>query len=724
MTRTKALIGGGLLTVVFILVGVGYVTVGSSSADEPSPLKTDGLSPRVAPQSVNTAAAPPPAPSADTTERDAPPLAIARDSLPPVPQGADRKLGPEKRRMIAEHAAEGLMPNRLIYSDSPYLLQHAFNPVDWHMWGERAFEKARQRDQPIFLSVGYSTCYWCHVMERKVFSNPSIAQTLNEWAIPIKVDREEQPDVDRIYMQALRMMRQGGGWPMSMFLTPDLKPFFGATYIPPNSRGQRPGFPGVVRQISNAWVNQRDQMEQTAEKLTTTLRQRMTPDLPSTAVGPAELTGGYEALAQEYDSTYGGFGTTPKFPQPQTPSFLLHYYERTGTEWALDMTTHTLNGMANGGMYDHLGEGFHRYSTDEKWFKPHFEKMLYDQALLARTYLHAYEVTGEHGYAQVARNVLSFVNREMTRPEGGFYSAMNAESLLREGAEEPVEGAYYVWRADRINELLPTGQSEVFNFVFGVEPNGNVQNDPRNEFTGKNILYRAHTNAEAADEFGLSVDAVARRLQKAEQTLFEARQKRIRPSLDTKSVTAWNGMMLSAYARAYEVLGDDAYRETAAKAAEFLLSELYDEESRTLYRRYRNGQTAHNANLEDYAYLAWGLLDLYTATGSQRWLDEAKTLTDRQIELFYDDGTGGFYDTSGDQAHLLVRSKELFGGARPSGNAIALTTLVELREITGEERYGQLAEESFRYVGQPLQQNPAGLTQFLTALTKRLADSD
>jgi len=722
MTNTQKLIAGGGLVAVLALIGVGYVTLASSSAGGEAPSETQEMAERVV-ASVAQASRTSPA-AADTTDgAKEVPLAIPRDSLPPVPSGLDPELNAEKRRMIAEHAEEGKMPNRLIYSDSPYLLQHAFNPTNWHVWGEEAFQTAREQDKPIFLSVGYSTCYWCHVMKRKVFDNPSIAQTLNRRAVPIKVDREEQPDVDRIYMQALRLMRQGGGWPMSVFLTPELKPFFGATYIPPQGRGQQPGFPGVVRQISNAWANQRDQIEKTAEKVTKGLRQRMTPNFSPTPVGAGELQGGYDALVQQYDSTHGGFGDAPKFPQPQTPSFLLHYYERTDTPWALDMTTHTLREMANGGMYDHVGEGFHRYSTDRRWFKPHFEKMLYDQALLTQTYLHAHDITGADGFAQVARNVLSFVGREMTRPEGGFYSALNAESLPQEGAEEPIEGAYYVWTASEIDELLPDGQAQVFKYVFGVEPNGNVDKDPRGEFPNENILYRAHTNAEAAEEFGLSAEEVTTRLQEAEQTLFEARQKRIQPSLDTKSVTAWNGMMLSAYARAYDVLGDEAYRETAVKAANFLLEELYDEESGTLYRRYRNGEVAHNANMEDYAYLAGGLVDLYEATGTEKWLDRATMLTDRQIELFYDEGTGGFYDTDGEQKHLLVRSKEFYGGARPSGNAIALTTLVDLHRITGDERYGTLAEESFQYFGQALQRSPAGLTQFLTALKKRLEAS-
>jgi len=716
MTRTQKLLGGGLLLFVLALAGVGYATLGSSGDPETG---GDGLSERAA-ASADANANPSSSEAVPGTTEGGPALAIPRDSLPPVPSGADAELNAEKREMIAAHAEEGMMPNRLIYSDSPYLLQHAFNPVDWHTWGEDAFRKARERDQPIFLSVGYSTCFWCHVMERKVFSDSDIAQTLNQRAVPIKVDREEQPDVDRIYMQALRMMRQGGGWPMSMFLTPDLKPFFGATYIPPQGRGQQPGFPGVVRQISTAWTSQRDQIEKTAEKLTKGLRQRLTPSFSPTPVGASELQGGYDALVQQYDSTHGGFGDPPKFPQPATPSFLLHYYERTGTQGALAMTTHTLREMADGGMYDHVGEGFHRYSTDGRWFKPHFEKMLYDQALLTRTYLHAYDITGEEGFAQVARNVLSFVDRKMTRPEGGFYSAINAESLPHEGAEEPIEGASYVWTADEIDEHLPSEQAQVFKYVFGVEENGNVEDDPRGEFTGKNILYRAHSNAEAAEEFGLSAEAVATRLQKAEHTLFEVRQERIQPSLDDKSVTAWNGMMLSAYARAYDVLGDEAYRETAVQAANFLLDELYDEESGRLYRRYRHGEVAHNANMEDYAYLVWGLLDLYEATGTETWLDRAVQITDRQIELFYDEDAGGFYDTAGDQEHLLVRSKSFYGGARPTGNAIALTNLVELHETTGEARYRQLAESSFQYFGQGLQRSPAGLTQFLTALKKRL----
>ena len=637
-----------------------------------------------------------------------------------MPPESDAELGAEKRRMIAEHAEKGMMPNRLIYTDSPYLLQHALNPVDWHIWGEEAFEKARKQEKPIFLSIGYSTCYWCHVMERKVFPDPDIAQTLNRRAVPVKVDREEQPDVDRIYVQALRLMRQGGGWPANLFLTPELKPFFGATYIPPEGRGQRPGFPGVVRQISDAWSTRRSDIEQTADKVKRGLEQRLTPNFPPTSVGKSTLSAGYEALVQKYDSTYGGFGDAPKFPTPQTPSFLLHYYERTGTKAALSMTTHTLRAMANGGMYDHVGEGFHRYSTDDRWFKPHFEKMLYDQALLTRTYLHAYRLTEEDRFAQVARNVLAFVDREMSRPEGGFYSALNAESLPHEGAEEPVEGAHHTWRADRIGELLPDKQADVFSYVYGVEPNGNVEDDPRGEFTGTNILYRAHSSTEAAEKFGLSVQTVTTRLRNAEQTLLESRQERPKPSLDTKSVTAWNGMMLSAYAQAYDVLGDDAHWTTAVEAAKFLLTKLYDAEDERLYRRYRNGTVAHNANLEDYAYLVWGLIDLYEATGTQRWLDHAVELTDRQIALFYDEEKGGFYDTGGEQTHLLVRSKSFQGGARPAGNAIAITNLAELNRLTGKKRYGTLAEESFRYFGAGLQRSPFALTQFLTALEKRV----
>jgi len=617
--------------------------------------------------------------------------------------------------------------NKLQYSNSPYLLMHADNPVNWYPWGEEAFKKAEQEAKPIFLSVGYSTCYWCHVMERKVFMNEEIASKMNRYFVNIKVDREERPDVDRVYMNAVRAMTGGGGWPMSVFLTPDLKPFFGATYIPPYGRQlsdgrQSTGFNELTDRINLIWKNQQQQVIQQANKVTEHIKQTSSPDLEPQKVTSSALETAFSSYVNRFDSVYGGFGSAPKFPRPSSLKFLLQYYQDSGNDKALEMTEFTLRKMAAGGMYDHIGEGFHRYSTDEQWRVPHFEKMLYDQAQLVNTYLQFYQITNNKQYATVARSVLEFVDRKFYNPEGGFYSALNAESPPPENPQaEEEEGAFYLWTTSQIEEALSDQQAEVFNYVYGVQEDGNALRDPHNVFTDKNILYKAHTRSEAAREFDLSEQKVDQLLKEAEQTLFKIRQGRPKPFLDDKIVLSWNGLMISAYANAYWVLGDEQYKQHAVQSVQFLMNNLYNTDTGQFKRRYRDGNARFEANMADYAYLVKGLLDLHEATGNKKWLDYATRFTNTQIELFYDPENGAFYDTRMEDKHLLVRTKEFYDGARPSGNSVAVTNLARLAELTGNKEFQERAVESMRYFGKYLNQQPSAMPEMLQGLALSLS---
>jgi uncharacterized protein YyaL (SSP411 family) len=613
--------------------------------------------------------------------------------------------------------------NRLQHSNSPYLLQHADNPVNWYPWGEEAFEKAEEEDKPIFLSVGYSTCYWCHVMERKVFMNEEIASKMNEYFVNIKVDREQRPDVDRVYMNAVRAMTGGGGWPMSVFLTPDLKPFFGATYIPPYGHetedGRKStGFNQLTDRMNSVWQNQRQQVIKQAEKVTQHIKETASPDLEPEKISSSVLQTAYSSISGRYDSDYGGFGSAPKFPRPSNLDFLLRYHQDSGNEKALDMVAFTLQKMASGGMYDHIGEGFHRYSTDEQWRVPHFEKMLYDQAQLTNTYLKAYQITNSEQYANVANNVLEFVDRKFYNPEGGFYSALNAESHPPENPEaQEEEGAFYVWTKSQIDEALPQQQANVFNYVYGVEEDGNALQDPHDVFTGKNILYKEYDASEAAQEFDMSREKVNKLLEEAKQTLFEIRSERPKPFLDDKIVLSWNGLMISAYANAYNVLGDEQYKEHAVESVQFLMDKLYNSDTGKFKRTYRDGEAEFTANMEDYAYLVKGLLDLYEATENEQLLDYATEFTDTQIDLFYDSENGAFYDTRMEDKYLLIRTKESYDGARPSGNSVAIKNLVRLADLTGNSEYEEKATESIRYFGPLLNQRPSGMPKMLQGLS-------
>jgi uncharacterized protein YyaL (SSP411 family) len=609
----------------------------------------------------------------------------------------------------------GNRPNRLINEKSPYLLQHAYNPVDWYPWGEEAFEKARKENKLIFLSVGYSTCYWCHQMERHVFENEELAALMNQYFVSIKVDREERPDVDRVYMSALQTMTGGGGWPMSMFLTPDLKPFYGATYIEPEQ------FRKIADKIHAVWTGNPESIREPGQLIIELLKRQITIEAANIKLEKSILNKGFDQFRQSYDKQFAGFDKEPKFPRPVTFNFLLRYYRRFGEQEALQMTLATLRRMASGGMYDHLGGGFHRYSVDGEWRVPHFEKMLYDQAQLVCSYLDAYQITKDQFYSATARAALSYVLREMTDKEGSFYSAEDAESALDpEKPEEKAEGAFYLWTKEEIDRILGKERAEIFNYVYGVEVNGNALADPHRVFVGKNILYLAHPVDDAARQFKRATEDISRLLAESRASLLAARGKRPRPHLDDKILVSWNGLMISALARAASVFGDSSYLRAAERSAEFILNKLYDSKTKRLLRRYRDGEARYEANLEDYAFFTMGLLDLYEAALDARWLKQAIELTERQNALFYDEKQGGFFDTTGKDERLLLRTKEDYDGAEPTGNSIATMNLLRLAQMTDNQKWREMADRTLTLFGKRLSDLPEAMPQMLAALDYHL----
>ena len=609
--------------------------------------------------------------------------------------------------------------NRLIGEKSPYLLQHAHNPVDWYPWGEEAFEKARREQKPIFLSVGYSTCHWCHVMERESFSDPAIAEIMNRHCVSIKVDREERPDVDRIYMRFVQATTGHGGWPMSVFLTPDLKPFFGGTYFPPEDRGGRPGFRTVLLRIAKVWENDRERILASTERFTQALRAGLKADMGDAgALQEPVLAAAYQEFKQRYDSKDGGFGGAPKFPRPVVFNFLLRYYARTGEQHALQMTLHTLRAMARGGIHDHVGGGFHRYSTDATWHVPHFEKMLYDQAQLAISYADAYQITRDPFFADILRGILEYVLRDMRGPEGELYSAEDADSLLEHGKQEHAEGAFYVWEAAEIEKVLGRDRARIFNYLYGVEPSGNVppEKDLQGEFKGKNILIVRHSLAETSRKFDKSERQVRGLLAAVRQKVLAARARRPRPLLDDKVLTAWNGLMISGFARAAQVLDEPRYLAAASAAAGFLEARLYNRKTGLLKRRYRSGDVAIPGFLDDYAFLIQGLLDLYEVSFDVRWLSWAVRLQQTQDRLFWDSAQGGYFATSGDDPSILARMRDDYDGAVPSPNSVATMNLLRLWQMTDREAWREKAKKSFAVFARRLQTFPQALPQLAAAL--------
>jgi uncharacterized protein YyaL (SSP411 family) len=603
--------------------------------------------------------------------------------------------------------------NRLAHEKSPYLLQHAQNPVDWYPWGPEAFDKAKSEDKPIFLSIGYSTCHWCHVMERESFESEEIAQVLNRFFVPIKVDREERPDVDRIYMMFVQASTGGGGWPMSVWLTPDLKPFFGGTYFPPDSRWGRPGFRQVLEQLAMAWQTDRTRIMESGRDVVQQLEQHLRTE-GSGWLDEGVLDSAFYGFRRTFDIRLGGFGGAPKFPRAVAYNFLLRYGRFKREAEASQMVLHTLREMAKGGMMDQLGGGVHRYSVDARWFVPHFEKMLYDQAQLATSYLEGYQVSRDDTLAQTARGIFEYVLRDMTAPEGGFYSAEDADSVIDpQHPQEKGEGAFYIWTYDELQALLGCPQADWFCHRFGVEPEGNVADDPHDEFRGKNILHKRHSMEETAARFDVSVPDLSRAIDDATTILMRARAQRVRPHLDDKILTAWNGLMIGAFATGARVLNEPRYLEAAQRAARFILEHLYIDGS--LLRRWREGEAAIGAFLDDYAFFSAGLLDLYEADFDGNWLIVAQQLTDKMRQLFEDTNEGGFFSTGEADTALVLRMKEDYDGAEPSGNSIAILNLLRLARITGQDDYSEAAARALRAFAPKLRTAPSGMPQMLVA---------
>lgn len=605
----------------------------------------------------------------------------------------------------------GKSSNRLIAEKSPYLLQHASNPVDWYPWGSEAFDKSLREDKPIFLSIGYSTCHWCHVMAHECFENPEIAALLNKWYVSIKVDREERPDIDQMYMAATQMMSGAGGWPMSVFLQPDGSPFYAGTYFPPRSALNRPGFADLLTALAKAWHEKRDEVRQVARQLVERLEVQNRSQEPMPADGPRRC---YNLLAQDYDADNGGFSAAPKFPRSVVFAFLFDWYHRTGEEAAKEMALHTLHKMASGGMYDHLGGGFHRYSVDDHWFVPHFEKMLYDQGQLADNYLDGYLVSGDAFFARVAREIFEYVLRDMQAPEGGFYSAEDADSLNPYAPDEHGEGAFYLWRWDEVRSVLGSETADLFCYVYGIEENGNVGQDPMGEFTNRNILSLAHDIKKSASRFSLSPEEIEIRLDGARQKLLQVRSKRTRPHCDDKVITAWNAFMIGALARGGRILGDPRLLEAAVQAATFIRENLYDPAGRVLMRRYREKEAGCAGQLDDYANLTAALLALYQAGQDPSWLQWAEELTEQTIHLFWQDEGGFFYDSVADPS-LRVRMRGTYDGAEPAGNSVAAQNLLRLSCLRARDDWREMAQRLVVSFSEVIERYPPALPLMLSA---------
>ncbi|OYT72206.1 MAG: thioredoxin domain-containing protein [Chloracidobacterium sp. CP2_5A] len=602
--------------------------------------------------------------------------------------------------------------NRLISETSPYLLQHAHNPVDWYPWGAEALARAKSEDKPILLSIGYSACHWCHVMERECFESPEIAALMNELFINIKVDREERPDLDAIYMNAVQLMTGRGGWPLTVFLTPDGEPFYGGTYFPPEDRGRMPGFPRILRSVADAYRQRRAELRQSVEEITTELR-RLPEPLPGAGELSAQiLDDAYRRLSARFDHVHGGFGGAPKFPNSMALAFLLRYWRATGELHAIEMVELSLDKMASGGMYDHLGGGFHRYSTDAHWLVPHFEKMLYDNALLARAYLEAWQATGKPRYRQVVEETLDYVIREMTAPDGGFYATQDADS-------EGEEGKFFVWTPAEIHALLdkPLGsaEAEIVCRYFDVTSEGNF------EGTGKSVLSAPLSIETVARLKDIAPERLESLLARAKPILFEGRERRVKPGRDDKRLAAWNGLMLYAFARAAAVLGRDDYRAVAERNAEFVLGAMRCDG--ILYRSRKDGQNKFPGYLEDYACYAEGLLALYEATGRAQHFVAARELTDALLAQFDDPQGGAFFFTSDRHEQLITRVRDVFDNATPSGNSVAVDVLLRLALLTGESRYRARAESVLQSLSSSLAKMPSGFGQLLCALDFYLANA-
>ncbi len=650
----------------------------------------------------------------------------------------------------AQTAARPEHTNRLAHEKSPYLLQHAHNPVDWYPWGEEAFAKARRENKPIFLSVGYSTCHWCHVMAHESFEDEDVAAIMNREFVNIKVDREERPDVDRVYMTFVQATTGSGGWPMSVWLTPDLKPFVGGTYFPPEERFGQPAFTKVLERIATAWKEDHDKIVEQGSKIVEALRESQSAPPGEGKIDGSVADAAYRQIDRSYDPKEGGFGNAPKFPRPVTLNFLTRFYARDtksdSGKHALDMTLFTLRKMAAGGMHDHIGGGFHRYSVDRYWHVPHFEKMLYDQAQLAVAYLDGVQILrdphlnplpgqGEADakapvrveFEAVARDILDYVARDMTSKEGGFFSAEDADSPVV-GIDAPshktAEGAFYVWTKKEIDDALGDS-ADIFDFHYGVQAHGNAPegSDPHDEFRGKNILIERHTIADTARHFEKSEAEITKVLAQSREKLFVIRAQRPRPHLDDKIISSWNGLMISAYARAAQVLDPATagrYLEIATRSADFVQTKLYDPSRKILYRSYREGRSNVEGFADDYATVIQGLLDLYEASFNVEWLKLAMELQETQDRLFFDEKNGGYFSNSGQDKNVFVRMKDDNDGAEPAASSIAALNLLRLSQIYDDPKITERAKKTIDAFATILLQFPSGMPQMLVAVENSL----
>jgi uncharacterized protein YyaL (SSP411 family) len=618
--------------------------------------------------------------------------------------------------------------NRLARERSPYLLQHANNPVDWFPWSDEAFAKARAENKPIFVSIGYSTCHWCHVMAHESFESDGVAAVLNEHFVSIKVDREERPDVDRVYMTFVQTTTGSGGWPMSVWVTPDLKPFYGGTYFPPSSKWGKPGFVDILQEIARVWSTERDKVIQSSEALTARMRGLERAAATSSVPGEDALARTVMQFREAFDPRYGGFGDAPKFPRPSELMFLLREHARTGDADARDMVLRTLRSMALGGMRDHIGGGFHRYSVDAGWRVPHFEKMLYDQAQLVLAYLEGAQVSGDPFYAEIAEDTLLYVLREMTDEAGGFYSAEDADSVPPEhaadqGEAHKAEGAFYLWRAEEIDALVGE-DAAIVKLRYGIVASGNAPIDPQQEFVGKNLLYVARSVDEIAQQTGKSASEIVDVLNRARVRLFQARLERPRPHLDDKVLTAWNGLTIAAFARMARVIGARGaapHLEVARRAATFLRERMWNPSTSTLLRRYRGGHADIDAYAEDYAYLIFGLLELFQADADSAWLEWALVLQRRQDELFWDDADAGWFSTTGHDPSVLLRMKEDYDGAEPTASSVSVLNLLVLSHLVEDAAWTERVERTLRLFGTRLEQIGRAVPMMAAALSTYLA---
>jgi uncharacterized protein YyaL (SSP411 family) len=613
-----------------------------------------------------------------------------------------------------ENKENGREPNRLIREKSPYLLQHAHNPVDWFPWSEEAFEKARTENKPVFLSIGYSTCHWCHVMEKESFEDAEVAALMNDVFVSIKVDREERPDLDHVYMTVCQMMTGSGGWPLTIVITPDKRPFFAATYIPKGSRFGQTGMMELVPRIRDIWRTRQREVLESAENITTAL-QGIEREAPGEDLDRSVQDLAYSDLAKRFDATYGGFSGAPKFPTPHNFFFMLRHWKRTGDSKALMMVEKTLQEMRHGGIYDHLGFGFHRYSTDREWLVPHFEKMLYDQAMIAIAYMETFQATGKEIYASTAKEIFGYVLRDMRSPEGAFYSAEDADS-------EGIEGKFYVWNEEEIRQHLEKGEAELLIRLFNVQKNGNFREEATGKNHGANILYLGKSVTEIAADLKIPVAELETKIGSGRSRLFQARERRIHPHKDDKILTDWNGLMIAGLAQGAQIFEDKTYEDAARGAAEFIMKAMRAPDGRLLHR-YRKGEAGIAANLDDYAFFIWGLIELYEAGFDAQYLERALDLNADMVEHFWDRQGGGFFFTPDDGEKLIVRKKEIYDGALPSGNAVAMFNLLRLARFTGQADLDHKASQVSKAFSHQIRQFPSGYTQFLSSVDFGLGPS-